>query len=436
LKSFIISGRPRRSSGRTGHFVTGQRVARQSLFCNDVKIHIHRRQSPPTGRPLGAGRGNGRRAARTRTGQAVSGTETYRIGIDVGGTFTDLVFVGNHGALLTRKVPTTPDNYGRGIVTGIVQLMQAHDIAASRITAVIHATTVATNTILEIRGARTGLITTKGFRDVLEFRRLRIPEMYTLTFKRPEPLVPRNLRFEIDERLGADGSVVRPLDLAEVDAVADRLTAAGAESVAVCLINSYANKAHEVAVAARLAERMPAGTFVTWSADLLPEIREYERTSTTVINGYLGPVLARYFASLVAELKQIGVAAPVQVMKSDGGVMSVAQASLKLGRGHRRRGHGEKHGPAGPHHARHGGHHRQGRDGRGRRGDQDLGLRGRRGDQPVQPAGDGRRPRAQAAGDRHLGNRRGRRQHHRLRPGRRHDGRPEKRRCLARPRRL
>lgn len=259
----------------------------------------------------------------------MTGTETYRIGIDVGGTFTDLVFAGDSGALLTRKVPTTPDNYGRGIVSGIVQVMERNRITPDRIVEVIHATTVATNTILESRGALTALVTTRGFRDVLEFRRLRIPEMYTLTFKRPEPLVPRDLRFEVDERLGADGSVVRPLDLAEVDAIADRLTERGVEAVAVCLINSYVNKSHEIAVAERLAARMPAGTFVTCSAELLPEIREYERTSTTVINGYLGPVLARYFTSLVTELKRIGIGAPVQVMKSDGGVMSVTQASLK-----------------------------------------------------------------------------------------------------------
>ena len=259
----------------------------------------------------------------------VTEPETFRIGIDVGGTFTDLVFVGDRGALLTRKVPTTPDNYGRGIVSGISQLMDLHGIGAGRISAVIHATTVATNTILEGRGAKAGLITTQGFRDVLEFRRLRIPEMYTLTFKRPEPLVPRNLRFELGERMGADGAAVRPLDLTEVDTIAERLIAEGVESVAVCLINSYANKAHEVAVAERLAEVMPGGTFVTYSADLLPEIREYERTSTTVINAYLGPVLQRYFTSLVNELKAIGIDAPVQVMKSDGGVMSVTQAALK-----------------------------------------------------------------------------------------------------------
>ncbi|WP_158971553.1 hydantoinase/oxoprolinase family protein [Chachezhania sediminis] len=256
-------------------------------------------------------------------------TEHFRIGIDVGGTFTDLVFAGNRGSLFTRKVPTTPDNYGRGITAGIGQLMAMRDIAPARISAVIHATTVATNTILEGRGAKAGLVTTQGFRDVLEFRRLRIPEMYTLTFKRPEPLVPRNLRLELGERLGADGRVIAPLDFDEVDALAAQLTEAGVESVAVCLINSYANKAHEIAVAERLTERMPEGTFVTYSADLLPEIREYERTSTTVINAYLGPVLKRYFGSLVTELKGIGIHAPVQVMKSDGGVMSVAQAALK-----------------------------------------------------------------------------------------------------------
>lgn len=256
-------------------------------------------------------------------------SEKFRIGIDVGGTFTDLVFTGDHGSLFTRKVPTTPDNYGRGITLGIRQALAARSIAPERVKEVIHATTVATNTILEIRGAKAGLITTKGFRDVLEFRRLRIPEMYTVSFKRPEPLVPRNLRFELDERLGADGREIKALDLAEVDVLAEKLTAAGVESVAVCLINSYASKAHEVAVAERLAQKMPAGTFITYSADLLPEIREYERTSTTVINAYLGPVLKRYFDSLVTELHGIGIDAPVQVMKSDGGVMSVSQASVK-----------------------------------------------------------------------------------------------------------
>lgn len=255
--------------------------------------------------------------------------EQFRIGIDVGGTFTDLVFAGSRGSLFTRKVSTTPQNYGKGIVDGIAQVMKARNIGPDRISTIIHATTVATNTILEIRGARTALVTTSGFRDVLEFRRLRIPEMYTVTFKRPEPLVPRNLRFELDERMAADGSVVKPLDMTEVDAIADRLIAEDVEAVAICLINSYTNEAHEKAAAKRLAERLPAKVFITYSSDLLPEIREYERTSTTVINAYLGPVLKRYFESLVEALQHMGIAAPVQVMKSDGGVMSIGQATLK-----------------------------------------------------------------------------------------------------------
>lgn len=254
--------------------------------------------------------------------------ETFRIGIDVGGTFTDLVFLGSSGSLLTRKVPTTPGQYGKGIVGGIDATLKEEGIAATRVDSVVHATTVATNTILEGRGSKAALITTRGFRDVLEFRRLRIPQMYTLSFKRPEPLVPRNLRFELDERLSGAGEVVTPLNLDEVDVLADRLALEGVEAVAVCLINSYANKAHETAVAERLKQRLP-GVYITASADLLPEIREYERTSTTVVNAYLGPVLTRYFNSLTESLKGIGVDAPVQVMKSDGGVMSVQAATQK-----------------------------------------------------------------------------------------------------------
>lgn len=262
-------------------------------------------------------------------GKTVNVSERFRIGIDVGGTFTDLVFAGSQGSLFTRKVSTTPQNYGEGIVKGIAQVMKAGAIGPERISTIIHATTVATNTILEIRGARTALVTTKGFRDVLEFRRLRIPEMYTVTFKRPEPLVPRNLRFELDERMAADGSIIKPLDMAEIDAIAERLITEGVEAVAICLINSYTNEAHEKMVAERLANRLPGKVFITYSSDLLPEIREYERTSTTVINAYLGPVLKRYFSSLTEALAHIGVAAPVQVMKSDGGVMSIEQATLK-----------------------------------------------------------------------------------------------------------
>lgn len=253
----------------------------------------------------------------------------YRLGIDVGGTFTDLVFSGDDGCVLTKKVPTTPADYGRGIVEGVEATMHLHGIAATDIVAVVHATTVATNTILEGRGARTALITTRGFRDVLEMRRLRIPEMYVLNYKRPDPLVPRNLRFEVDERIDAEGKVLRALTAESLEAAAQAVLDAKVESLAICLLHCYVNKSHERQVAEALAARLPSSVFITCSSDILPEIREYERTSTTVINAYLGPVLKRYFESLSANLAQIGVRAPIQVMKSDGGIMSIAQAALK-----------------------------------------------------------------------------------------------------------
>ncbi len=253
----------------------------------------------------------------------------YRLGVDVGGTFTDLVFAGEDGSILTRKVPTTPDDYGRGIVEGVRRVMLDRQLRPDDIVTIVHATTVATNTILESRGARTALVTTSGFRDVLEMRRLRIPEMYVLNYKRPTPLVPRNLRFEVDERLKADGSVLRPLCAQSLASVVDAIEKSDVEAVAICLLHSYVNKDNEERVAAALAARLPASVFVTCSADLLPEIREYERSSTTVINAYLGPVLQRYFHSLSENFANIGVKAPIQVMKSDGGVMSIGQAALK-----------------------------------------------------------------------------------------------------------
>lgn len=253
----------------------------------------------------------------------------YRLGIDVGGTFTDLVFTGNDGSILTRKVPTTPDNYGRGIVAGVQQVMTSRGLMPDDIESVVHATTVATNTILEGKGARAGLITTLGFRDVLEMRRLRIPEMYVLNYKRPEPLVPRNLRFEVDERLDAKGQILRPLCEKSLDVAVKALQEADVDAVAICLLHSYANKDHEHRIADALVAALPSSVFVTCSSDLLPEIREYERTSTTVINAYLGPVLRKYFESLVENFRSIGVGAPIQVMKSDGGIMSIAQAASK-----------------------------------------------------------------------------------------------------------
>ncbi|MBM3511270.1 MAG: hydantoinase/oxoprolinase family protein [Alphaproteobacteria bacterium] len=252
---------------------------------------------------------------------------TYRVGVDTGGTFTDLVLERDDGRTFVRKVLTTPDDYGRGVVAALQGALAQAGATAAQVERVVHATTVATNIVLEHKGAKTALLTTRGFRDVLEMRRLRIPEMYTLDYQAPPPLVPRRLRLEIAERLGARGEVRIPLDPANVEAAFDRIAAeGGVEAIAIAFLHSYANPAHEAAAAALARARFP-DAFVTLSSEILPEIREYERTSTTVINAYLGPALRRYFASLAWHLAGIGVDAPLHVMKSDGAVMTVAAAA-------------------------------------------------------------------------------------------------------------
>ena len=253
----------------------------------------------------------------------------HRLGVDIGGTFTDLVLAGPDGALHTHKRLSTPEDYGLGIRDGVAALLGERGLEPAAIGRVVHGTTVATNAVLEGKGALTGLVTTSGFRDVLEMRRLRIPEMYTLNYRRSEPLVPRRLRLEADERMGPEGQVWRPLDRASVEAAAERLAAAGVEAVAVCLLHAYANPDHERQIASVLRERLGDSVFLTCSSDLLPVIREYERTSTTVINAYLGPVIRGYLGRLREHLQAIGVTAPILVMKSDGGIMSAAAAAEK-----------------------------------------------------------------------------------------------------------
>jgi N-methylhydantoinase A len=181
-------------------------------------------------------------------------------------------------------------------------------VALAAIDGVVHATTVATNTILEMKGAKTALVTTAGFRDVLEMRRLRIPVLYDLQYDKPPPLAPRRLRFEVTERIGARGDVRVELDEAGVAAVAERIAAAEVDAVAICFLHSYANPAHERRVAGILRARLGPDVYVTCSADILPEIREYERTSTTVVNAYIGPVVARYLRRSAAASPSSGSA--------------------------------------------------------------------------------------------------------------------------------
>ncbi len=249
-----------------------------------------------------------------------------RVGVDIGGTFTDIVLLGDEGQIHTKKVSSSVDDYARAIVDGLREVFEETGLSSADVVEILHGTTVASNAILELRGARTGLITTKGFRDVLEIRRLRMPRLYDLTWEKPAPLVERYLRLGVDERISARGEVQRPLDPAEVDGVLDRLLGEGIEALAVCLLNSYANPAHEQAIRAAVRRKAPR-LALSVSAEVLPEIKEYERTSTTVINAYVMPVVRRYLATLHGGLEAIAVRAPLMIMQSNGGLMAAEAAA-------------------------------------------------------------------------------------------------------------
>jgi N-methylhydantoinase A len=251
-----------------------------------------------------------------------------RLGIDIGGTFTDVVLMDPDGSVVTHKVLSTPDDYGRAIVTAIRDMAADGRLQPERISEVIHGTTVCSNAILEGKGARTGLITTRGFRDTLEIGRMRYPRLYDLTWLKPPPLVERRSRCEVVERLDRDGAVVEPLDEVSVRDALRWLLDDRIESLAVCLLHSYANPAHEQRVREIVSEVAPELP-TSLSCEVLPEIGEFERTSTTVINAYLQPVAGSYLAHLAEALGPTGVRAPVHVMQSNGGSMSARAASLR-----------------------------------------------------------------------------------------------------------
>ncbi|MBI4184564.1 MAG: hydantoinase/oxoprolinase family protein [Proteobacteria bacterium] len=250
---------------------------------------------------------------------------TYRLGVDIGGTFTDIVLLDPNGTLHSKKVLSTPDDYSRAIEEGVLALLQSTGIAAGDIIEFGHGTTIATNAIIERKGVTVALVTTRGFRDVLELGRFRSPRLYDISFRKPDPLVRRRLRFEVRERVGGDGSVLEPVDLAELDRIADRLVEKKVEAVAICFINSYVNAENELAAQRHLQARLP-GIPVSASAQLLPQIQEYERTSTTVVNAYIRPVVERYVRSLQNRMRKIGIKVPLMIMQSSGGVLPGDQA--------------------------------------------------------------------------------------------------------------
>jgi len=247
---------------------------------------------------------------------------TLRIGIDIGGTFTDLVAIDAGGSVRTHKIASTPNDYGEGIVAGLRALLPD----GARVSEVLHGTTVGSNTVLEGKGARTALITTRGFRDILEIRDLRMPVLYDLRWTKPRALVERRLRLEVTEKLRPDGSVSVPLDIASVDAAIAMLRAENVQSVAICLLHSYANPAHERAVAERVSAALP-NVAISVSHEILPEIKEYPRTSTTVINAYVQPVVRAYITALDARLRALGIATGLQLMQSNGGLASAEFAA-------------------------------------------------------------------------------------------------------------
>ena len=255
-------------------------------------------------------------------------TPHLRVAADIGGTFTDVTLVGEDGIITAKKVLSTPDDFARAVVEGIVQLLSELDLPVSLVSEVVHGCTVATNAILERKGARTALITTKGFRDVLELRRIRVPYLYDPLYIKPKPLVPRRLRFEVEERLDGRGQVVAPPNIDDVMRAVEEIRTSGVEAVAVTLLHSYANGEHERIIGEIVRRELP-DCFVTLSVELLPEIREYERTSTTVINAYLGPPVKHYVESLVARLQGAGISGPLLMMQSSGGMMDAASVMSK-----------------------------------------------------------------------------------------------------------
>ncbi len=251
-----------------------------------------------------------------------------RVGVDIGGTFTDIVLTRADGSLLVNKTSSTPEDPARAVIAGLAALLRGAGIAPSAVSEIVHGTTVGSNAVLQKKGAATGLLTTRGFRDVLEIGRIRTPDLFDLTWDKPVPLVERRRRLEVDERMAADGSVVHPLDPASVHAAVDRLVQDGVEVIAVCFINSYVNPAHERETERLIRQRHP-GIEVSASYRVLPEIKEYERTSTTVVNAYLLPIMRRYLDNLAEGLRGIGIQAPLLVIASNGGVVGARAAADK-----------------------------------------------------------------------------------------------------------
>ena len=254
----------------------------------------------------------------------------FRIGVDVGGTYTDLVATDETGRTVFAKSPSTPADQSIGVMAGLDELARRLNVSRAEMLAatdrLVHGTTVATNALLERKGAKVALLTTEGHRDVIEMREGLKPDRYDLRSPPPEPLVPRERRFGVRERLKANGEVLIPLDPKSLDDAIAGIRQSGATSVAVCFLHSYLNPVHELAAVERLAQALP-GISISRSGDVLPQIKEYERVSTTIVNAYVEPIVRRYLTSLEARLGEAGFKGSLFVVLSHGGMAPVEEAS-------------------------------------------------------------------------------------------------------------
>lgn len=253
----------------------------------------------------------------------------FKLGVDVGGTFTDLVAIDESGRTVFAKSPSTLEDQSIGVVTGLGVLAERAGTnlkgLLSNTERFVHGTTVATNALLERKGAKVALITTEGHRDVLEMREGLKEDRYNLRMAPHEPLVPRDLRYGLKERINFQGDVLQPCDMEQLATIVEELRAKKVAAVAICLLHSYRNPAHELQVEAFLRERLP-DVYVSRSSDVLPQIKEYERVSTTVVNAYVGPAVKLYLTRLEARLKEAGFAGRLFIILSHGGMAPVEEA--------------------------------------------------------------------------------------------------------------
>lgn len=252
--------------------------------------------------------------------------EIWRLGVDIGGTFTDLVLESSNGVQASTKVLTTYDTPEDAIITGLQTVCKQVTIQPDKISQIIHGTTLATNALIERRGAKTALITTQGFRDVIEMRTESRFEQYDLNLTLPAPLLTRDHRYVVNERMDANGKILIPLQKAEIDALAERLVQFGYDSIAVGLLHSYANDSHEKMIGRALADRLP-DVMISLSSEVSPQMREYERFNTTIANAYIKPLMKSYLSRLKGRLAKEGAYCPVFLMHSGGGIISLENAA-------------------------------------------------------------------------------------------------------------